>query len=299
MPPPAGRATVATAEKRKGVPIRETLRSLSPYLWPEGRWDLKQRIIWALVALVIAKVFTLAFPLLFGAAVDALDPKNRVEQAFIVGTALIVAYGVARIMMQAFNQLRDAIAAKVVYHTVRQVAGRTFRHIHALSLRFHLERKTGGLTRVIERGTRAIDVLLFYALFSIFPTILELLLISAYLLWAYHWGFAAITIVTVVIYGWFTIRVTEWRTEIRRQMNDSDTDANTKAVDSLLNYETVKYFNNEQHEANRFDGAMVRFANASEKSQMSLSILNTGQAAIIAVGLMLVMILAATFIASG
>ena len=184
-------------------------------------------------------------------------------------------------MMQAFAQLRDAIAAKAVYNAVRSVAGKTFRHIHALSLRFHLERKTGGLTRVIERGTKGIDVLLFYALFSIVPTILELALVCGYLLWVYHWGFAAITVVTVVLYGWFTIRITEWRTEIRRQMNDSDTEANTKAVDSLLNYETVKYFNNEGHEAKRFDKAMVRFADASEKAQMSLSVLNTGQAVII------------------
>ena len=281
------------------MPVRETLRSLSPYLWPAGRWDLKQRILWAMMALVTAKVFTLAFPLLFGAAVDALDPKNRVEQALTVGVALILAYGLARILMQAFNQLRDAIAAKVVYHTVRSVAGRTFRHIHALSLRFHLERKTGGLTRVIERGTKAIDVLLFYALFSIFPTILELLLVTGYLLWAYNWGFAVITIVTVVVYTWFTIRITEWRTEIRRQMNESDTEANTKAVDSLLNYETVKYFNNEGHEASRFDKAMVGYAAASEKAQMSLSILNTGQAAIISLGMVGVMSLAAYFVSIG
>jgi ATP-binding cassette, subfamily B, heavy metal transporter len=299
MPPSPGRSTVANVEKQKGVPFWETLRSLSPYLWPDGRWDLKQRILWAMLALVAAKLATLAFPLLYGRAVDALNPQSQVEQALTVAIMLIIGYSVARVLMQAFNQLRDAIAAKVVYHTVRSVAGQTFRHIHALSLRFHLERKTGGLTRVIERGTKAIDILLFYALFSIFPTILELLLISAYLLWAYHWAFAAITLVTVVGYGWFTIRVTEWRTEIRRQMNESDTDANTKAVDSLLNYETVKYFNNEHHEANRFDSAMGRYATASEKAQMSLSILNTGQAAIIAVGLMLVMVLAATFIASG
>jgi ATP-binding cassette subfamily B protein len=281
------------------APIRQTLSSLGPYLWPEGRFDLKRRIMLAMVALVIAKVFTLAFPLLFGAAVDALDPKNRVEQALTVGIALILAYGLARILMQAFNQLRDAIAAKVVYHTVRSVAGRTFRHIHALSLRFHLERKTGGLTRVIERGTKAIDVLLFYALFSIFPTILELALVTGYLLWAYHWGFAVITLATVVLYTWFTIRITEWRTEIRRQMNESDTEANTKAVDSLLNYETVKYFNNEGHEASRFDTAMVRYANASERAQMSLSILNTGQATIISIGMVGVMSLAAYFVSIG
>jgi ATP-binding cassette subfamily B protein len=210
-----------------------------------------------------------------------------------------VAYGVARIVMQGLAQLRDAIAAKAVYEAVRSVAAKTFRHVHALSLRFHLERKTGGLTRVIERGTKGIDVLLFYVLFSIAPTILELVLVCGYLLWVYHWGYVAITVVTVLLYGWFTIRVTEWRTAIRRQMNDSDTEANTKAVDSLLNYETVKYFNNEGHEASRYDKAMVRFADASEKAQMSLSVLNTGQAIIIVCGLVAVMVLAANHVSQG
>jgi ATP-binding cassette subfamily B protein len=276
-----------------------TLRSLLPYLWPDGRADLKARIVLAMAALVMAKIFTIAFPLLYGAAVDALDPSNHVAQTVGVAIALILAYGVARILMQGFAQLRDAIAAKAVYNAVQAVAGRTFRHIHALSLRFHLERKTGGLTRVIERGTKGIDILLFYALFSIVPTILELALVSFILLVEYHWGFAAITIATVVLYGWFTIRLTEWRTAIRRQMNDSDTEANTKAVDSLLNYETVKYFNNEEHEAKRFDKAMARFAAASEKAQMSLSLLNTGQAVIITVGLVAVMVLAAYMISTG
>jgi ATP-binding cassette subfamily B protein len=276
-----------------------TLRSLLPYLWPDGRADLKTRIVLAMAALVMAKIFTIAFPLLYGAAVDALDPSNHVAQTVGVAIALILAYGVARILMQGFAQLRDAIAAKAVYNAVQAVAGRTFRHIHALSLRFHLERKTGGLTRVIERGTKGIDILLFYALFSIVPTILELALVSFILLVEYHWGFAAITIATVVLYGWFTIRLTEWRTAIRRQMNDSDTEANTKAVDSLLNYETVKYFNNEEHEAKRFDKAMARFAAASEKAQMSLSLLNTGQAVIITVGLVAVMVLAAYMISTG
>ena len=276
-----------------------TVRALLPYLWPKGRPDLKRRIVLAMGALVVAKVFTIAFPLLYGAAIDALDPKNHLAQTVGVAVALILAYGGSRVLMQGFAQLRDAIAAKAVYNAVQTVAGQTFRHIHALSLRFHLERKTGGLTRVIERGTKGIDVLLFYALFSIVPTILELALVSAILFYGYHWGFAVITIVTVVLYGWFTIRVTEWRTAIRRQMNDSDTEANTKAVDSLLNYETVKYFNNEEHEAKRFDKAMVRFASASEKAQMSLSLLNTGQAVIITAGLVAVMVLAAYMIAAG
>lgn len=299
MPPSPGRSTVSAGDAHKGMSRFATIRSIVPYLWPDGRFDLKARIVIAMVALVLAKIATLAFPLFYGAAVDALGGNGQAVQAVGVAISMIVAYGVARILMQAFAQLRDAIAAKAVYNAVRTVAGRTFRHIHALSLRFHLERKTGGLTRVIERGTKGIDVLLFYVLFSIAPTILELLLVCGYLLWAYHWGYVAITIVTVIFYGVFTIRVTSWRTEIRRRMNDSDTEANTKAVDSLLNYETVKYFNNEAHEAGRYDQAMVQYADASEKSQMSLSFLNAGQAAIITFGLVGVMCLSAYHISLG
>jgi ABC-type transport system involved in Fe-S cluster assembly fused permease/ATPase subunit len=275
-----------------------TIRSLLPYLWPEGRPDLKFRIILAMAALVAAKVFTIAIPLLNGAAIDALDPKKHIAQTVGVAVSLILIYGLSRIMSQGFAQLRDAIAAKAVYTAVQAVAGKTFRHIHSLSLRFHLERKTGGLTRIIERGTKGIDTTLFYVLFSIAPTILELALVSGILLVSYHWGFAAITVATVVLYGWFTIVITNWRTAIRRQMNESDTEANTKAVDSLLNYETVKYFNNEEHEAKRFDKAMIRFASASERAQMSLSLLNTGQAVIMTLGLVGVMVLAAYMISA-
>jgi ATP-binding cassette, subfamily B, heavy metal transporter len=299
MPPSPGRSTAVAGEAHKGASRFSPVRTLVPYLWPEGRADLKVRIGLAMVALVLAKMATLAFPLFYGKAIDALSPTSPAVQAISIAIGFIVAYGVARILMQGFAQLRDAIAAKAVYEAVRAVAGKTFRHVHALSLRFHLERKTGGLTRVIERGTKGIDVLLFYVLFSIAPTILELLLVCGYLLWAYHWGYVAITIATVLLYGVFTIRITEWRTAIRRQMNDSDTEANTKAVDSLLNFETVKYFNNEGHEAGRYDKAMVQFAEASERAQMSLSVLNTGQAVIITVGLVAVMALAAYHVSQG
>jgi ABC-type transport system involved in Fe-S cluster assembly fused permease/ATPase subunit len=290
---------VAAGDMQRGATQWATVKSLLPYLWPPGRTDLKSRIVLAMVALVLAKIATLTFPLFYGAAVDALGNQSAAIQGLAVALSFIVAYGVARILMQGFAQLRDALAAKAVYNAVRAVAGRTFRHIHALSLRFHLERKTGGLTRVIERGTKGIDVLLFYVLFSIAPTLLELALVCAYLLWAYHWGYTAIIVATVVAYGAFTVHITNWRTAIRRQMNDSDTEANTKAVDSLLNYETVKYFNNEGHEATRYDTAMVRFADASEKAQMSLSVLNTGQAVIMTFGLVGVMALAAYQISQG
>jgi ATP-binding cassette, subfamily B, heavy metal transporter len=293
MPSSPGRSTATAGEAHRGATQWQTIKSLVPYLWPQGRVDLKIRVALAMVALVLAKVATLAFPLFYGAAVNALSDQSAAIQGLAVALSFIVAYGVARILMQGFAQLRDAVAAKAVYNAVRSVASRTFRHIHALSLRFHLERKTGGLTRVIERGTKGIDVLLFYVLFSIAPTILELLLVCTYLLWAYHWGYTAITLATVAAYVLFTIRITEWRTAIRRAMNDSDTEANTKAVDSLLNYETVKYFNNEAHEATRYDKAMFRFTEASEKAQLSLSILNTGQAVIITLGVVSAMALAA------
>jgi ATP-binding cassette subfamily B protein len=177
MPPSSGRSTVAAGDAHKGLSRLATIQSIVPYLWPEGRFDLKARIVIAMIALVLAKVATLAFPLFYGAAVDALGGNGQAVQAVGVAISFILAFGVARILMQGFAQLRDAVASRAVYNAVRAVAGKTFRHIHALSLRFHLERKTGGLTRVIERGTKGIDILLFYVLFSIVPTVLELVLV--------------------------------------------------------------------------------------------------------------------------
>lgn len=297
-----------------------TLKTFFPYLWPAGRADLKTRVVWAMVSLVFAKLITVTVPLLYGDAVNALsgslsdinelwapffgvDPKSTalvaVEQTVTVAIFLIIAYGVARIMMQAFAQLRDAIFAKVAFYAVQQIAGRTFRHLHALSLRFHLERRTGGLQRVIDRGTKGIDSLLSWTLFSIAPTILEFALVSAILIIFYDIWFAVITAAAIALYAWFTIAITNWRVKYRRVMNDSDTEANTKAVDSLLNYETVKYFNAEEHEAKRFDKAMTVYASASEKTQTSLSLLNAGQAAIISVALVAVMLMSAIQIGQG
>jgi ATP-binding cassette subfamily B protein len=275
-----------------------TVRALAPYMWPEGQPALRRRVLVALGLLILAKLVTITVPFMYAWTVDALQP-GPAYQGLFVAIGLILAYGVARIMMQTFAQLRDAVFAKVAFRAVREVAIKTFKHIHALSLRFHLEKRTGGLNRVIERGTKGIDSLLYFALFSIFPTLLELALVTAILLINFDVWFALATVGTIVAYGWFTIVITERRTAIRRAMNESDTDANTKAVDSLLNYETVKYFNNEEHEARRFGVAMDRFARASEKSQTSLSVLNTGQAAIIAVGLTIVMGLAAMGIDKG
>ena len=288
----------AMLESGHGTPGLGPLRALAPYLWPKGRRDLKLRVVFAVICLVLAKVATVSIPFFFGRAVDDLS-GSKVAIALLAPISLIVAYGFARIMMQAFAQLRDGIFAKVAYHAVRRIALETFRHMHGLSLRFHLERKTGGLSRIIERGTKGIDTLLSFAIFSIFPTILELVFVTAIMLWRFDVWFALTTVSMVGAYIWFTFAVTRWRVRFRREMNESDTDANTKAVDSLLNYETVKYFNNEDHEASRFDHSMGRYTKASIKTQISLSVLNAGQAVIVSTGLAAIMILAAVGIKDG
>jgi ATP-binding cassette subfamily B protein len=287
--------------KESGVnaaPSSRPLKELLPHLWPKGRPDLRARVSVALVLMVVAKIATVSVPLFFGAAVDRLggDPKAI---AILIPVALIVSYGVARMLMQAFAQLRDAIFAKVAANALRSIAVETFHHMHALSLRFHLERRTGGLSRVIDRGTKAIDRLLSLAVFAVFPTIFELLFICIVMLWKLDIWFVVATTVMILWYMQFTFSVSRRRIYIRRVMNDSDNEANTKAVDSLLNYETVKYFNAEAHEERRFDKAMEKYAAASVDTQSSLSYLNTGQAVIISLGLMAVMILAALGVKSG
>lgn len=285
-------------EEGSGAPSFRPLWRLMPYLWPKGRPDLKLRVVVSILFLVLATACTSVSPLIYGWTVDRLRPTGP---NIAVGTvmALIAAYMVSRILLQAFAQLRDGVFAKVQYHAMREVAVETFAHVHTLSLRFHLERKTGGLSRVIERGTKGIDTLLSFALFSIFPTILLLIFYSAILLVELNAWVALATIVMVCAYTWFTFAITRWRIAFRREMNQSDTDANTKAVDSLLNFETVKYFNNEKHETRRFDVSMEKYAHASIQSQISLSILNTGQAMIMALGLGAVMALTAWGIAHG
>ena len=285
-------------EDGSGAPSFKPLWRLMPYLWPKGRPDLKARVLVSVVFLILATGFTSISPLIYGWTVDQLRPTPA---NIALGTvlALIAAYMTSRILLQAFAQLRDGIFAKVQYHAMREVAVETFAHVHTLSLRFHLERKTGGLSRVIERGTKGIDTLLSFALFSIFPTILLMVFYSIILWVELNVWVALSTIVMVIGYTWFTFWITRWRIQFRREMNQSDTDANTKAVDSLLNFETVKYFNNERHETRRFDVSMEKYAGASIQSQVSLSILNTGQATIMALGLGAVMGLTAWGIAHG
>jgi len=287
-------------ESGDGAPSLRPLYMLLPYLWPKGRPDLKLRVIVSLFCLALAILATSVGPVIFGWIIDDLSPRRAISTAVMaMAFGLIGGYVLARILMQAFAQLRDGIFAKVQYHALREVGVSTFAHVHTLSLRFHLERKTGGLSRVIERGTKGIDTLLSFALFSIFPTFFQLLLFSAIMVWQLDVWIALTTLVMVGAYVWFTFAITRWRVKYRRDMNDSDTEANTKAVDSLLNYETVKYFNAEAHETRRFDKSMEKYSRASIQAQISLSLLNTGQATIMAIGMGLVMVMTAIGVEHG
>jgi len=290
--------TVPRASARQAL---AAIRSLLPYLWPRGELELRARVVIALLFLVGAKLFNVYVPILYKRAVDQLSAPHPGAAALALGVplALILAYGAARVLALAFGELRDAVFAKVAQRAIRRVALATFEHLHALSLRFHLERQTGGLSRAIERGTAGITFLLNFMLFNVLPTLVEIGLVCG-VLWAMldAW-FALVTLVTIFGYIAFTLTITEWRTKYRREMNESDSEANTKAIDSLLNYETVKYFGNERHEARRYESALQRYERAAVRSKVTLSLLNLGQAAIIAFGLTLVMVMAARGVAGG
>ncbi len=285
-------------EEGTAQPSLRPLWRLLPYLWPKGRPDLKIRVVLSVIFMMLAIGVTTVSQQFLGAAVDVFG--NTPERAsLLVVFALVATYAMARALMQVFAQLRDGIFAKVQYHAMREVAVQTFAHVHTLSLRFHLERKTGGLSRVIERGILGIDRILSFALFSVFPILFQVLIYSAMLYWFFNIWVALTAIGMVSAYAWFTYLITRWRIAFRREMNESDTDANTKAVDSLLNFETVKYFNNEAHETRRYDVSMERYARASIQSQSSLSLLNSGQAIIMALGQGVVLALAAVMVKSG
>lgn len=270
----------------------QTLKTLFPYLW-----RYKARVIIALSCLVLAKVATVLIPLVLKDVVDHL--ARRGDALLAVPVALIVAYGVLRLASTAFGELRDAVFAKVAQGAIRRVALETFNHLHRLSLRYHLNRQTGGVTRDISRGTRGIGSLLSFMLFNILPTILEIGMITTILVTMYDWRFAVVTLGTVLVYTVFTILVTEWRNNTRRAMNDLDSKANTRAVDSLLNYETVKYFGNEGFEAGRYDESMAKWEKSAIQNEISIGILNSGQSGIIAIGITLLVWLAADGVAKG
>ena len=281
------------------------LKGLLPFVWPKGRADLRFEVALALAVLLLAKLVTVSVPILFKQATDWLAAHGATpleigaDDLGIGATALILAYGAARVLMMVLNQVRDVLFAKVGQHAVRALNNRTFQHLHRLSLRFHLERRIGGLSRVIERGTRGIDLILRMGVLSLVPTALELVLVCALLVYYFNWIYVVVVLATVALYMWFTFAASERRITIRREMNESDTDANTKAIDSLLNFETVKYFGNEGLEARRFDGSMARYEKAAVKTYYSLGVLNSGQSLIFTAGMTLVMWLAARGVVAG
>lgn len=275
----------------------QTLRNLWPYMYPADRPDLRWRVTWATLLLVIAKLVLVAGPYFFKWATDALAGTGQyhppLPDILLAPIALVIAYNFLRLVQLGFNQLRDALFARVGQHAVRQLAFRTFVHMHQLSLRFHLERRTGGLSRIIERGTKGIETIVRFIMLNTAPTVLEFALTAGIFAFTYGWKYVAVVAVTVALYVWFTVRASDWRIGIRRDMNDSDTDANTKAIDSLLNFETVKYFGNEAMEAQRFDRSMARYETAATRIWTSLGWLNFGQGVIYGLGTTVVMCMSA------
>ncbi len=286
-----------------GGGLLTTIVRLWPYIWPSERHDLKLRVIGAMLLLVVAKFATIAVPFTFKYATDALasgkSASGWVGWVVAAPIAMTIAYGGMRMLMAALQQSRDAVFAKVAMYAVRRLAYRTFIHMHDLSLRFHLERKTGGLTRVLERGRNAIETIVRMVILQLSPTLIEVMLVAAVLTFHFDWRYVVVIVGTVALYMGWTYNATEWRIGIRRKMNDSDTDANVKAIDSLLNYETVKYFGAEEREASRYDRAMARYEDASVKSYTSLTVLNAGQAVIFTIGLTAAMVMCAYEVRAG
>ena len=296
----------ATSADQATVPASatstSTMRRVAPYLWPEGQGWVKRRVVAALLFLLAAKLVSVSTPYVYKLAVDSLSNEAGTDPRALIGlgaVGLVVAYGLARLGSVVFGELRDAVFVRVGQRAIRRLAIETFTHIHQLSLRYHITRKTGGLSRIIERGVKGVDFLLRFMLLSIGPLILELTMVAGIFAWVFGWQYAAVVIVTIALYVWFTFAVTEWRVKLRREMNDQDTDANQKAIDSLLNFETVKYFNAEAREADRYDGAMRQYETAAVKTGLSLSALNIGQAALITAGLVVVMAMSALGVQAG
>ena len=278
-----------------------TIRRVLPYLWPEGQFWVKRRVVLSLMALVMAQIFALITPFFYKAAVDILAGKTS-DPGWMLAMGAIgttIAYGVTRLLNTGFGEMRDAIFVRVGQRALRALALETFTHIHRLSMRYHMSRKTGGLSRVIERGVKGVDFLLRFTLFSVGPLMLQILIVMVIFASIFNVWYAAVVLVTITLYVTYTIKVTEWRVKIRRQMNEQDTDANQKAIDSLLNYETVKYFGAEDREATRYDKAMEGYERAAVKTGQSLSMLNFGQSFLITTGLVIVMVMAAMGVSAG
>lgn len=288
------------AARRSGI---QTIKKALPYLWPANDREIRIRVVLAIVALLLARVVAVLTPFLYKGAVDAMTPGGAESNATVMlisgAIGLTIAYGVARLLSVGFNQLRDVFFAKVGQRALRQLALETFQHMHALSLRYHITRKTGGLSRIIERGVKGVDFLLRFMLFSVGPLMLELLMIAAIMFFMFDVWYLAVIATTIAVYIWFTFKVTEWRVQVRKRMNEKDTDANQKAIDSLLNYETVKYFNAEAREANRYDESMRGYEKAALTTSYSLAFLNFGQSLLITTGLVVVMVMAAIGVNNG
>jgi ABC-type transport system involved in Fe-S cluster assembly fused permease/ATPase subunit len=278
----------------------KTFKLLLPYLWPNGRRDLRLRVSFAVIALLLAKIASVATPLVLGASVNSLtELSSGINLFMLVPVALIVGYGVAKIISFAFVEVRDALFSKVSQYSVRQVSLNMFKHLHKLSLQFHLNRQTGALAKFIDRGTKGIDFLLRYVLFNIVPTFFEIFLVSGILFYLYGPWYAVITLTTIGLYSYLTFQITEWRNVFRKRMNQADNDVSTKMIDSLLNYETVKYFNNEQFEFDRLDKSLGDYELAANQSRQSLSLLNIAQTFIIMTGITIMLVMSAYGIKNG
>jgi ABC-type transport system involved in Fe-S cluster assembly fused permease/ATPase subunit len=291
-------AEVAREERARGIDV---VAQVLPYIWPPGERGIKVRVVIAMAALVMAKIVAVSTPFFYKEAVDALagDTPDSGTVLALGAVGLTVAYGGARLLNILFQQLRDVVFARVAQRALRKLALRTFQHIHALSLRFHITRKTGAMSRVMERGVKGVSFLLRFLLFSIGPLVLELVMICAVLVTLFDVRYLVVVMVTMIAYVWFTFAVTEWRVRIRRQMNNHDNEANQRAIDSLLNFETVKYFGAESREAERYDGAMQQYEGAALKTAWSLGAINIGQAVIVNAGLVIVMVMAARGVSEG
>ncbi|WP_282058100.1 ABCB family ABC transporter ATP-binding protein/permease [Lentibacter algarum] len=286
---------VEKQERASGV---RTIKRVFPYLWPDGEVWVKRRVLIAMAALLLSKLIAVYTPIIYRDAVNALSGEG-VSDLLLGAVGLTVAYGMARIFTSGFQQLRDGVFAAVAQRALRKLALETFTHIHRLSMRYHITRKTGGLSRIIERGVKGVDFLLRFLLFSVGPLILELLLVAGIFFFLFDVWYLAVVVGTIALYVWFTFTVTEWRVKLRREMNDRDTDANQKAIDSLLNFETVKYFGAERREGQRYDAAMEGYEAAAIKTASSLAFLNFGQALLITMGLIAVMVMAALGVQNG
>jgi ATP-binding cassette, subfamily B, heavy metal transporter len=294
MPPTSAPQTLRKSDNSGRIIARVT-----PYLWPKDQAWIRRRVVLALIALVLAKVVAVGTPFFYKGAVDALAGEGTAWLLAIGAVGLTLAYGIARLMEIGFQELRNILFTRVGQRALRQLALETFQHIHRLSLRYHITRKTGGLSRIIERGVKGVDFLLRFLLFSIVPLFLQLAMIAVVFFWLFDVWYLVVVVTTIALYVWFTLAVTEWRVKQRREMNKQDTDANQKAIDSLLNYETVKYFNAEGLEARRYDAAMAQYETAAVQTNYSLAFLNFGQALLITAGLVLVMVMAAMGVQRG